>query len=308
MLTARGEQRLGALVHRSGVGVERDLMVHAAQRDGLAYDSALAPARRGAPRDVHYLWLVLEGVVTVDGQVHCAPVALAMAEHAFTGAHGTRAHHLTTIGRRFEALELHVRGDAYLARVTGPRVLELDPRTWSEAKALVAALLGDAPLAPGLTRLLESLRDLGLLEARHLSRLGVPPTALAGRVWDTLARVYGPAARIKALSSLGEVVLSQSSVERAVNRLYADYLLPGDGWRDMISHLRLSLAALFLSDPEVSVAEVARTVGFNHPQALTNAFQRAKLPPPSEIRAVHARRAATALFAQRHCHPRVRFS
>jgi transcriptional regulator GlxA family with amidase domain len=49
--------------------------------------------------------------------------------------------------------------------------------------------------------------------------------------------------------------------------------------------LRLRVAALLLSAPAATVADVASAVGYGSAIAMARAFRDAKLPPPSSVQA-----------------------
>jgi transcriptional regulator GlxA family with amidase domain len=59
----------------------------------------------------------------------------------------------------------------------------------------------------------------------------------------------------------------------------------GHGYRDSLLVLRLRVAALLLSAPEATVADVAATVGYGGAIAMARAFRDAKLPAPSAVQA-----------------------
>jgi AraC-like DNA-binding protein len=103
------------------------------------------------------------------------------------------------------------------------------------------------------------------------------------RLWAALTPLYqsnGATTSIKQIAaSLG---MSMRQVGRDAKELVATFGL-GSGYREALLTLRLRVAALMLSAPEATVAEVARLVGYGSPIAMARAFRDARLPSPSAV-------------------------
>jgi AraC-like DNA-binding protein len=76
--------------------------------------------------------------------------------------------------------------------------------------------------------------------------------------------------------------------ERQINRLWTHfasrYWINAHSWRDLRNRWRVQNAALLLSRPELTVADVAREVGYASSNALARAFATTGFPPPAVIR------------------------
>ena len=105
------------------------------------------------------------------------------------------------------------------------------------------------------------------------------------RLWEALKplyQTYGGTASLKQLANSLEMSMRQ--VGRDAKELAATFGF-GSGYRDALLVLRLRSAALLLSAPEGTVAEVATAVGYGSPIAMARAFRDAKLPAPSVVQA-----------------------
>ena len=76
--------------------------------------------------------------------------------------------------------------------------------------------------------------------------------------------------------------------ERQIHRLVEDfntrYGINARSWRDARNRWRIQSAALLLSRLELTVADVAREVGYASPNALARAFSKVGFPPPAIVR------------------------
>lgn len=76
--------------------------------------------------------------------------------------------------------------------------------------------------------------------------------------------------------------------ERQVRRLFEDfskrYAINARSWRDAKNRWRVQNAVLLLSRSQLTVADVAREVGYASPNALARAFSKVGFPPPAAIR------------------------
>lgn len=78
--------------------------------------------------------------------------------------------------------------------------------------------------------------------------------------------------------------LSRWQVARQLHAMNAYLRLDGRAWRETRDHYRLMLALLLLSNPNVTSAAVAKTLGYGAPPALYHAFANVGLPAPGRVR------------------------
>jgi len=73
-------------------------------------------------------------------------------------------------------------------------------------------------------------------------------------------------------------------LDRYLQDFFETFTMVGGGWRAATVHLRIKLAVMFLSAEGVSVAEVARAVGYGSSDAMARAFRDAGLSAPTTLR------------------------
>ena len=152
-------------------------------------------------------------------------------------------------------------------------------------------------LAP-LRRLLGKLVSFGLvptfaLTAAEATFYQDPTTA---RVWQALQRRYTALDASPSLKAMAaEVGLSARHTHRIMTTIFGECLMPPGGFREATINVRLSLASILLSKSSLSVVEVARAVGYLHPETLANAFRHVGLPSPAEIKRTYAVRSTPTL-------------
>ena len=98
------------------------------------------------------------------------------------------------------------------------------------------------------------------------------------------------AATTKSLSELTD--LSPRQLQRVLTDFSARYWLNATNWRDTRNRYRVQIAIALLGCPELTVATIAKEVGYRAPAALARALGNAGFPPPVELRAELARLAA----------------
>jgi AraC-like DNA-binding protein len=155
-----------------------------------------------------------------------------------------------------------------------PELLVLDSADWHSPLLdhLADELASDEP---GQSAVLDRLLDLlviGVLRA-WFARAEAPPGWYAARgdrvVGAALRLIHDDVARPWSLAALA----SAASVSRAtLARRFAD--LVGQTPMAYLTEWRLALAADLLADPDLTLAEVARRVGYATPFALSAAFKR----------------------------------
>ncbi len=274
MLVATSEVRIGAGGVRSALLLERAVRGTVIVRDQLAFDTRFAAASAGKPERAGHVFLLVEGRLVHEGGAHDAPVAFVMADEEIERV-GPRTRTFRTDGPRVTVIQLRV--DEKLLRA--PVGLAHGPvavTAWEQARGLVAAPTSPAALASLLRALEPLVAPIAIVEEE--------PERLR-RLWaaiEPLYHEYGATMSIKQIASaLG---LSLRQVGRDAKELASTFGL-GDGYRDAMIVLRLRMAALLLSAPGGTVAEVARLVGYGSAIAMARAFRDAKLPPPSTVQA-----------------------
>ena len=294
MFFAQGTLSVGPAVFRSHLAVDRAIRVFALERSAVTFDSSLLPPTQGPAREVCVLWFVLSGEMSWRGPSSGSVTgrgAVAIEEHQFDGCRGKRAWTFRSSGSPFRALEIRVprafatvdaaRGpvvtplgvaaadavERYLSRALGPGVSSAeDPAT------LVEVLVAEAALSDEASRGITTDEDPRLV-----------------RLWDELARAYGKLDTRPSLKRLAVASgMSLRTFSRFVSVALNDLLLPPGSWREGTATLRLMLAVLFLSCPELSVLDVSSAVGYARPEAMANAFQRAGLLSPRDVRLAFA--------------------
>lgn len=282
MLTASTERDFGVAMFSARLAVERDFLVHVVRRRGLFHDTRWFPVVRAPARDVTVHWVVLRGGVELGGERPSAPFVLSLSERDYHGADGRRYVHYRTHGHAFDAIEVRVRGTHHDV----PRFRALRDDGLATALALARALDTGAEAAD-VTSTLDRLVRAVDPSSRVLLR---PPSAPDPRVlvWRAFEHVYrrlDTSTSMKHLAALASELASERRIERELGGLLTSYLFPAPSWRDITTYTRLGLATFLLSCEALPVASVAKEVGYGHTAALTNAFARAGLPPPSAIRA-----------------------
>jgi AraC-like DNA-binding protein len=289
---------------RSRLIIDRDLHVQAVERGGMVFDTRFVPALPEPARDVDVLWLVARGRVlaTRDGHPldgatwHEAPCALRLTEAEFTGADGRRTLELAASGQPFRAVELRFRrAHAGAALPPTAAYLEPGPEVWLAVEGLLARIPhGDADGERATRALLRALAARELVRPSLEGSLTPDEPASLRAIWMMVSLAYSKLRTSSTLKELAGVALSTRRAERLLQHLAEQRLLQFTGWRSGLIQLRLGLASLLLSAPDFTVKRVAQEVGYANAEALANAFQRAGLPSPTEVRAGHRQRAATA--------------
>ena len=78
--------------------------------------------------------------------------------------------------------------------------------------------------------------------------------------------------------------LSERQIHRLFEEFSARFGINARSWRDVRNRWRVQNAALLLSRRELTVADVAREVGYTSPNALARAFSKSGFPSPAVIR------------------------
>lgn len=277
MLLATSEARIGEGAMRSTLMLERTVRGTVVIRDKLAFDTKYAAAAAGRVDQVGHLFLLLEGRYAPSfGDPVRAPIALVLADDEIERV-GAKSRTFRTDGDRVEVVQL--------------RFAKADLRVpigIAHAPLLVPAYVWDAvrevAIDPAkLGQLLEALARANVI-APTIGVLPEEPERFR-RMWQALHPLYvsyGGTASLKQLAN--SLNMSMRQVGRDAKEMAATFGF-GSGYRDTLLVLRLRVAALLLSAPAATVADVASIVGYGSAIAMARAFRDAKLPPPSAVQA-----------------------
>jgi AraC-like DNA-binding protein len=271
---------------KSTLVLERAVRGMVVLRDGLAFDTRFAAAVPGKPDKVGHVFLLVEGrFVLPNGETLMAPVGFVLADEEIERVDptlGSKSRWFRTDGDRVHVMQFRFDRKHLHAPVgldAGP--LKLTAATWDAMMPMrEGAPRGDASV---MVRFLEALASSNVI-SRDVASTIIPqePDNFA-RLWSALTPLYqeyGGTTSLKQIAS--HLDMSMRQVGRDAKELTKTFGL-GGGFRDMLLVLRLRVAALLLSAPEATVADVARCVGYGSPIAMARAFRDAKLPAPSAI-------------------------
>lgn len=295
MFFSTGSLSLSPAFFQTHVAVDRGLRVFAAERRGVTFRTHLIPGAAAKRRDVVVLWFIVSGWASWTGAVTGraeAQTLVALSESAFDGARGLRDYELQSSGAPFRGLEVRVPSAAVPVDVSwGPRAVACSAAVWDAVERYLATVFspGGAKVPYAVVKLLEHLVAEGLLARTVVERIVLEEDPRMTRIWDATAEAYARFDTRPTLKRIADACgMSLRNLSRFVDLAYNDLMLPSAGWRDMSTNLRLMIAILFLSCPDVSVADVAGAVGYGHAQAMANAFKRAGVPTPREVQAFAA--------------------
>lgn len=269
MLRARGSFVVGSSRLAIDVAVSLGVVSLVVERENLRFDSGYVGT---APvvREGLLLYLVLEGKVGFgDAPEVEGPVGFALAS----------SHTRYTIGGpRVRAIELWL--ESHPANERAPEAVSAEVLEAAEALYRCASPGGsggdDDALVEANNVLLSALADAGFCDRRALLKLQAP-------AWDRLRAALSQLDLRRSLKLLAD---DAAVSERQFHRDFTALIdVAGTGFRETLRRWRLRLGVLLLSSPDGSVAEVSRTLGYAHPEAMTAIFREAGLPPPSEVRA-----------------------
>ena len=277
-----------------GIAFDRRFRLFAINRRGLVFDTRFAPAVPGSTEGV-IVYLLLEGELRwSDGQALVGPALFLMRERDFEGDAGGRAGGRTfrSWGEPYRTVELRLTpADCAIALGESPPVIELDGaddpilaagRLYLHAshakkgRTLVAELAADY---------LRRLRERGIL-AVDLASTITHDEGIRGALWEALrpaVEAFGASAKQDDIVS--RVGWGARRVQRELLRMVVahgvDWL---GGWRQVTLRYRVRVAVMLLSNPTLSVGEVADALGYASVEALAHAFEACGLPPATEVR------------------------
>jgi AraC-like DNA-binding protein len=277
MLLATSEARIGDGAMRSTLMLERTVRGTVVIRDKLAFDTKYAAAAAGRVDQVGHLFLLLEGryAPSAGEPVH-GPIALMLADDEFERV-GAKSRTFRTDGDRVEVVQLRfARADLRVPIGIAHAPLIVPAYVWDAVREVAID-----PAKLGL--LLQTLARANVI-APTIDVLPEEPERFR-RMWQALHPLYtsyGGTASLKQLAN--SLNMSMRQVGRDAKEMAATFGF-GSGYRDTLLVLRLRVAALLLSAPAASVADVASVVGYGSAIAMARAFRDAKLPPPSAVQA-----------------------
>ncbi|MBS2012744.1 MAG: helix-turn-helix domain-containing protein [Deltaproteobacteria bacterium] len=112
------------------------------------------------------------------------------------------------------------------------------------------------------------------------------PTSRDERIASAIGAQLASLATKASAADLGELAtLSPRQLQRVLEKFSATYGINAGNWRDMRNRWRLQIAAVLLTHPDLSVADIAKDVGYATATALARAFAAVGYPPPLELRA-----------------------
>ena len=204
------------------------------------------------------------------------------------GANGEREVDLHTCSH-FEAIELRFRRRWAMRAIDRAGVVSLTDDSWSHVGRYLSSALGadadDPDRSARVVQLVKAMHQAGVVHDEVLDTLSDAPDASMRALWPSVRSAFhllDPSASIKTLAVGSGLSLRHTA--RMLAEMKRGLLTPPGGWRETIRALRAKLAVVLLSDGTLSIADVARAVGYQQAEAMTNAFRRDGLPPPREVR------------------------
>lgn len=292
MLCAHTRYWPGPVEFDFDIALERNFRLFAVRRTATMLDTRLSPPN-GSPslgRAIVYILL--------DGELHWhAPQSLSLTApggfvaplHDVVGGSGKRSRDYSSGGPLYQSLQLWVPA-LYLARpVQEPTSVVLSASTLDAARAYAAVVHRRGPIdvlerARILAPLLAALQRDGVLNT-DLAATIEPDEGVVGSVWKYVAPWFESMALSGSLDSLASRAgLSIRQMGRRLDHLGITFELPWIGWRALARGMRLRLAVLLLSNPDLSIAAIADGTGYSSAEALAHALRAEGLPSPSEVR------------------------
>jgi AraC-like DNA-binding protein len=289
MLVARSSTAIRSTHLRHVVCFSRPLCAVFVDRTGLVFDTRFVPgAEAEATASSACLYILLQGVWRPEGgEPFVGPVAFVLSEAQLEGAAGARPFTFRAWGDPYVAIELRVT-TAHLTAPLGsePRTIALDDATWAKAReAATVHQHDDSTTRQSVVDLVRCLADGGVLRRSLVDHVSDRSPGFE-RLWDAMRPIVE---RLYASPSLQELSaesgLSIRQLTRELTAFVGTFSLVKTGWRAVTKRLRLKLAVLFLSADDVSIGEIARTVGYGSSDAMARAFRDAGLPSPSDVQA-----------------------
>ncbi len=290
MYAAHARLRLGPVQLDYDLGFERRFRVTAWRREGAIWDTRFVPPAASASERV-VVFFVVDGTLRwhePEGFAVTGPSAFVTSAARLVGEHGRRTRTYRT-GERLRAMELHFAPHDVLQPVDQPRPLSVSAATHAAAAEYVTLVDGDRKLCaaerePVLAAVLRGLHRDRIL-AEDLSRTLRAPDGIDGRLWDACVPLVERMVLGPSLDQVSATTrLSVRQLGRALDRGLRRFSIPFGGWRDLSRGYRLNVAVMLLSNPALSVPDIAERCGYSSPEALSHALTAEGLPPPAELR------------------------
>lgn len=292
MLSTVARFHRGPVEFAAGIAFERRFRIHAIDRRGLVFDTRFAPAIAGASRGV-IVYLLLDGTLRwADGREISGPDLFLMPERDFEGHEGRRTCDFRSWGTPFRSIELRIaREDCQLSDGDGPSAIAVsgpdDPivqagRTYLHASH---AKKGQTVVADLAASYLAELRARGVL-ASDIGATIRRDEGMVGLLWEGMRPLIdGFGGGLKQEEVVSRTGWSTRRLQRELTDAVAGLGLEWfGGWRDVSLRYRVRFAALLLSNPELSIGEIATAVGYRSVEALAHALDACNLPSASDIR------------------------
>lgn len=257
----------------------------ASERDESIFDTRWVPPSPQAESTRGFLFVVLEGnVLWSDGTAFPAGTAFAATAAAVEGSLGQRTAHYRAGGPRFRVIELKVPANALpVGADARPHVAPLSHESLERANAFAHAEEQDAPSEA--QALLQSLhRDGALL--RDVTSETELDSCWSGPVWGAveIALRSGRFFQVTREDLAEQGRTSVRTIHRGLCRIAQHIGFDWSGWRTFTHTYRMQFALVHLSNPQLSIRQVALSSGYTTSHALTHAFYQVGLPAPGKVR------------------------
>ncbi len=279
MLRSRGSFVVGSARLAIDVAVSVGVVSVAVDRARLRYDTRFVDGSAPVVREGLVVYLILEGQLTFGtSAVHDGPIGFALPSSEFEASEPGAVRYAVD-GARVRLLEFWLDGHPPNTRAPEPpsaTVLAAAEDLFRCAAPGSDGSAEDPARVAATNALLAALAAEGWCDPRVL-------LTLEGAAWERLRT----ALRLVDLRRSLKLLAEEASVsERQFHRDFTALIdVAGTGFRETLRRWRLRLGVLLLSAPDGSIADVARALGYSHPEAMTAVFRDAGLPPPSEVRA-----------------------
>lgn len=283
MLRSAGQISLGGGTMRFIDLAERRFTAHVVRRTNMRFDTRFAAP--GVARGLVDVYMLRRGWLAADGPPTDGPAAWILDEVEFLlGA--SAPPHLRVGGALCELIDLQVPREL-VRRPIGVRhgPVTLAPATWAAIDAVLA--LDEQPseaCAAATATLLDRLAADEVLDPALASTIVAQEPAHFRRLEAALGPLlhdYSASVSIDEVAAAAGV--SARQVSRDIAEIAVTFGLIGDGFRDASLRLRLRMAVLLLSVPDVTATAVARHLGYSSLPAFATALRNAGLPSPQEI-------------------------
>ena len=279
MLSATSTREFAGSKFTSAIFLERKLRAHVVGRDRLVYDSRYAPPGK-KPNDVAHLYVQMHGTFApMGGTAVTGRQAYVLAESEFDRVMpGSRT--FRSFGDRALVIELRVpTRDLHRAVGLDHGQVELPDAVWDAYGAVE-----EAPTEAALHALIQRLGEAGILSKDLIATIVTDEPERFARLWTVMKPLYEELSTSVSLKQIATIArLSLRQLGRDLGDLSRTFGLFGGGFRDASRVIRLRAATLFLSAPNATPSEVARTVGYGSLDAMGRAFRDANLPSPSVV-------------------------